>query len=172
MTPLKPPRSTPRLTPRLSSLSQRSPNIWVSTGILGGEITVQYPVKVSSPSLFSRLHRQPSSPHRPVAACGTAVRVNEEDIAIYRIFDTFFATQLNCSHMGANLIRGGRLLIDDIEDCAIECPLHKLRFDLRTGKCLSGASGAEQLKVYPVRENEQGIIEIGFDELALCTDDF
>ena len=165
-----------RLTPRLSTLSLPSPNIWISTGLYTEDFVSQNPVKVSSSALvspqFARLHRQPSSPHTNISECGKAIRVNEVDIALFKIYDTFFATQLNCSHMGANLTEGGRLLIDDIEDCAIECPLHKLRFALRTGKSLSGSPGVDKLKVFPVRFNEEGLIEIGFDELVLSSADF
>ena len=118
---------------------------------------------------FTRLHRQPSSPHRSLAPCGTPLRVNETDIAIFKVYDTVFATQLNCSHMGANLTEGGRLLIDDIEECAVECPLHKMRFDLRTGKSLSSTPGVDKLKIFPVRTNALGFIEIGFDELVFLT---
>lgn len=73
--------------------------------------------------------------------------------------------------MGANLTQGGRLLVDDIEDFAIECPLHKLRFDLRSGKLLCKGV-AESLKIHPVRVKGDGTIEVGFEELILEVDGF
>ena len=95
------------------------------------------------------------------------MRVNETEVAIYRVGDLVLCTQAACTHMGANLVQGGRILVDDIEDIVIECPLHKFRFDLYSGKSVSqSAISVDRLAVYPARVNPQGIVEIGFDSLA------
>jgi len=44
-----------------------------------------------------------------------------------------------------------------------------MRFDLRTGKSLSSTLGVDKLKIFPVRTNALGFIEIGFDELVFLT---
>ena len=75
--------------------------------------------------------------------------------------------------MGADLLDGGRLLVDDIEDVVIECPLHRMRFDLETGKPASSATvGVDRLTTYPIRVNEGGIVEIGFDSMVISVLDF
>ena len=66
--------------------------------------------------------------------------------------------------MGADLT-GGRILMDDIEDLVIECPLHKIRFDLRTGKSISSGFSVSGLETYPTRISPNGEIEIGFTSL-------
>jgi nitrite reductase/ring-hydroxylating ferredoxin subunit len=179
---------TPRLTPttppvpsriRLSvSPSVRAPpNVWIPAGVKLEDIPLVEPIRITSDDLVSpqckRLHREPSSPHRIGSQCGLAVRVNEEDIALFRVnscSDRIFATQLTCPHMGARLIQGGRVMVDDIEDIAIECPLHRLRFDLRTGKLLSKGI-SDSLKIFPTRFRD-GVLEIGFDSMVLIADHF
>jgi 3-phenylpropionate/trans-cinnamate dioxygenase ferredoxin component len=49
-------------------------------------------------------------------------------IALFRTEDDeFFAIDDTCTHQDASLADGW------LEDCAVECPLHASRFDLRTG---------------------------------------
>lgn len=51
-------------------------------------------------------------------------------IGLFKLPDGFYAVSAWCSHQKATIIHG------DIEDHAIECPLHSARFDLRTGQHL------------------------------------
>ena len=179
---------TPRLTPTTPPVTNRQresvspapkiiPNVWIPCGLKVGDIPVVNPSRVSAQEFMSpqckRLHREPSSPHRSEQKCGVTVRVNEEDISLYRISysDQIYATHANCPHMGAKLVNGGRILVDDIEDLAIECPLHRLRFDLKTGKLMSNGS-ADHLKTFPTRVRDDGSIEIGFESMVLLTDNF
>jgi len=135
----------------------------------------------------AKLHRNPSSPfpsgvHAHVP-CGVPVRVNESDIALFRLElkggmgSKLFATQLTCPHMGGNLTEGSKILVTDVEDLIIECPLHHYRFDIRNGRLASagtppvGYSNEKSqqvgpLQTYPVRVNvETELIEIGFEAL-------
>ncbi len=145
--------------------------VWMPTGVHISDIPLIFPNRISSEELFSpqckRLHREPSSPHRMDALCGIPVHLNETDIGLFRLHGTdgIFATQLTCPHMGARLTQGARFLVNDIEDVAIECPLHKMRFDLKSGKLLSRGS-AENLKTYPSRIRNDGNLEIGFEAIA------
>ncbi|NNF51500.1 MAG: Rieske 2Fe-2S domain-containing protein, partial [Gammaproteobacteria bacterium] len=41
----------------------------------------------------------------------------------------FYASQANCTHMFAPLARG-----KIIDDCLVQCPLHRARFDIATGE--------------------------------------
>ncbi len=62
---------------------------------------------------------------------GEALRVAavSPPIAIFRTEDgEVFALDDTCTHQDASLADGW------VEDCAVECPLHASRFDLRTGE--------------------------------------
>jgi 3-phenylpropionate/trans-cinnamate dioxygenase ferredoxin component len=89
--------------------------------------------------------------------------VEEEDVlrfdsgdavfAIYKIREGIFATDGHCTHEQALLSDG--FVMDNV----IECPLHQGRFDIRTGKALSGPV-CVNLRTYPVRI-EEGKVFIG-----------
>ena len=80
-----------------------------------------------------------------------------ENIVLYHLEDGFFATQSKCTHMLAPLARGKIL-----DDCKVQCPLHRARFDIRTGEVIDWANfppgiqllnvvrGEKALKTYPV----------------------
>jgi naphthalene 1,2-dioxygenase system ferredoxin subunit len=86
------------------------------------------------------------------------VRVTEiagTEVAIYQVDGTFFATDNICTHAYARLSDGF------LDDCSIECPLHAGRFDIRTGKALSGPV-TEDLRSYPVKiEGGDVLIDLG-----------
>lgn len=73
----------------------------------------------------------------------------------------YFAGQRKCPHLGFNLCKG------KIEDGAVVCPLHKAKFDLRTGAIqrdpkllFIGMKAKTDLAIYPVKE-EGGELYIG-----------
>lgn len=80
-----------------------------------------------------------------------------ENIVLYHLADGFFATQSKCTHMLAPLAMGKIL-----DDCKVQCPLHRARFDIRTGEVIDWANfppgiqllnavrGEKALKTYPV----------------------
>ena len=80
-------------------------------------------------------------------------------VALYRQGSDLCAIGNICPHQGNVLLSTGWL-----EDGAIECPLHQARFDIRTGKCLSGPS-EEDVPVYPVKE-EDGRIYVCLDAVT------
>ena len=97
-----------------------------------------------------------------------AVIVNEEKIIIYRLDDGFYATQSRCTHLFASMEKG-----KIVDDCKIQCPFHRARFDIRTGAVVDWANfppgvqllnvvrGEKALKTYPVLvENGQVSVEI------------
>jgi nitrite reductase/ring-hydroxylating ferredoxin subunit len=61
--------------------------------------------------------------------------VGNQKIVLYRLTNGFFATQANCTHMFAPLVRG-----KIVDDCKIQCPLHRARFDIRTGRVVNWAN--------------------------------
>jgi 3-phenylpropionate/trans-cinnamate dioxygenase ferredoxin subunit len=83
-----------------------------------------------------------------------AVRVDDEDIAVVRDGDDFYAIRDECSHAQIALSEG------DVEGCEIECWLHGSRFDLRTGKPLS-LPATEPVPVYPVQvEGDDVLVDV------------
>lgn len=79
----------------------------------------------------------------------------EENIAVVRTGEGFFAIQDLCSHGQVPLSEG------EIDGCQLECYLHGSRFDLRTGLPVN-LPATEPVPVYPV--------EISGDDLFLDPD--
>jgi 3-phenylpropionate/trans-cinnamate dioxygenase ferredoxin component len=59
-----------------------------------------------------------------------SILVDDIPSLLVRIGDDFFAIEDVCSHDGQPLTNG------PVENCAITCPRHGARFDLRTGRPL------------------------------------
>jgi len=86
-----------------------------------------------------------------------AFSVGDENIVLYHLKDGFFATQANCTHVFAPLARG-----KIVDDCKVQCPFHRARFDIKTGAVIDWANfppgiqllnvvrGEKALKTYPV----------------------
>lgn len=99
-----------------------------------------------------RVEELPVGQHRPFTAGDTK-------LIVYHLDDGFFATQASCTHVFAPLARG-----KIVDGCKIQCPVHRARFDIRTGKVIDWANwppgivnvlnvvrGAKDLQTYPVR---------------------
>jgi len=69
--------------------------------------------------------------------------------------ETLAAIDDRCPHEGYPLAKGF------VNGCVVTCRWHAFRFDLRTGQCLVGD---EHARAYPVRVNEQGIVELDLAE--------
>jgi nitrite reductase/ring-hydroxylating ferredoxin subunit len=74
----------------------------------------------------------------------TWVAVDRERVLLVNVDGTFYALSDVCGHQRAPLSRGR------VEGHVVECPWHFARFDVRTGKLLSGPV-AEDVPVYEVR---------------------
>lgn len=86
-----------------------------------------------------------------------AVRIDGTSVLVYRLDDGFYATQSSCTHMFAPLSRG-----KIVDGCKVQCPLHRARFDIRTGEVVDWANfppgvqllnavrGEKALRTYPV----------------------
>lgn len=95
--------------------------------------------------------------------------INGEGILVYHLEDGYFATQAKCPHIMAPLAKG-----KIVEGHQIQCPFHRARFDVRTGKCVQWANwppglvnvlnafrGEKDLQSYPVRvSGDQVQVEI------------
>ena len=58
---------------------------------------------------------------------GRAVRVGDDEIAIFNLGDRFVATENSCPH------RGGPLAEGMLSQCIVTCPWHGWQFDVTTG---------------------------------------
>jgi len=95
-----------------------------------------------------------------------AVTAAGEKLLVYRLSDGYYATQSKCTHLFASLEKGKIL-----EDCKIQCPFHRARFDIRTGEVIDWANfppgvqllnvvrGEKALKTFPVRV-EGGSVQV------------
>lgn len=97
-----------------------------------------------------------------------ALKVADEKVALYRLEDGFYATASSCTHIFANLTKG-----KIVDGCKVQCPLHRARFDIRTGEVvdwanfppgiqvLNFARGEKDLKTYIVKlEDDKIFIEV------------
>ena len=85
--------------------------------------------------------------------------VNGESILVFHVAQGYYATQARCPHILAPLAKGRM-----VEDGVVQCPFHRARFDVTTGKCLQWANwprglvdvlnafrGEKDLKTWPVQ---------------------
>nr|XP_027214471.1 cytidine monophosphate-N-acetylneuraminic acid hydroxylase-like isoform X1 [Penaeus vannamei] len=127
-----------------------------------GTVVNRTMVKVKNQS-SPRLSRSPS--RKSSLRAGSLVKVNEQDVALFRYGDVVYAISEHCPHAG------GPLHVGDIEDVpgkslCVRCPYHGWKFDLETGKCCHPKSrGDLSAIVYPVRvDPESGEMAVGFDQ--------
>lgn len=90
-------------------------------------------------------------------------------VVVYHLAEGFFATQSQCTHTFAPLGRG-----KIVDDCKVQCPLHRARFDIRTGEVIDWANfppgiqllnvvrGEKALKTYPVQV-KKGAVQVRID---------
>ncbi len=78
------------------------------------------------------------------------VEVEGKKICIAHSSEGFFAVNNKCPHNGFSLGQGFCT-----EDNAIVCPLHRYRFDLRTGRAKSGLG--DYVETYPLETRPEGI---------------
>jgi len=69
--------------------------------------------------------------------------VGDQDVAVAKDGEEFFAVENICSHAAVALSEG------EVEGCTVECWLHGSRFDLRTGKP-TGLPATEPVATFPV----------------------
>jgi len=80
--------------------------------------------------------------------------VNGEEIALYWVEETPYATENICTHAFARLSEG---FLDG--DC-IECPVHQALFNVKTGEAVSPPA-YQAVKTFPCRvEGEDVLIDV------------
>jgi 3-phenylpropionate/trans-cinnamate dioxygenase ferredoxin component len=79
------------------------------------------------------------------------VHCGEKKIAVFRVGDSYYATDNVCPHAYALLTDGF------VEGDKIECPLHGAVFHIPTGRCLA-APAESDLTTYPVKLDGERIL--------------
>ena len=88
-------------------------------------------------------------------------KVGDQRVALHKVGDEIFATDDVCSHAFALLSTGF------LEGHVIECPLHGAMFDVRDGRCRSGAY--KDIRAFRV-EIRDGEVYVHFDGEAANED--
>jgi nitrite reductase/ring-hydroxylating ferredoxin subunit len=75
-----------------------------------------------------------------------------QKIVLYHLSDGYFATQSSCTHIFAPLVRGKLL-----DDNSVQCPLHRARFDIRTGKVVDWANFPPGIQMLNIVRGEKAL---------------
>lgn len=128
------------------------------SGYLGGHLVYadgigvgRHRRKTRTPAATLHVRSSASGPQRVAIARADALRhgetlrveVNGVVIAVARFGSRYHAFQEFCTH------RFGPLSEGKLTDCEVTCPWHNSRFDVRTGKVLSGPATIE-LRTFPI----------------------
>ena len=60
------------------------------------------------------------------------VKLAEKEVVIANLNDVYYAMENSCTHMHGDLSKG------ILEGNTLTCPMHKAKFDVKTGKVVSG----------------------------------
>jgi nitrite reductase (NADH) small subunit len=83
------------------------------------------------------------------------VQIEDKEIALFRIDDTFYAIDNECPHYGAPLCDGW------VDDHVVTCPWHAWQFDVTDGRCLTVPD--YDVPTYVVKV-EDGVVQIEIEE--------
>ena len=95
------------------------------------------------------------------------VQAGDEKVLVFHLSDGFHATQARCTHLFRSL-ESGKVL----DDQCVQCPLHRARFNIRTGEVeqwanfppgvqlLNAVRAEKALKTFPVEEEGEALFVI------------
>ena len=78
------------------------------------------------------------------------IELGGEQIALFRVGDSFYAAAATCPHAWGPLAAG------ELEGTKITCPLHGWTFDLETGSC-TNVRGASKLQIFEVERRADAL---------------
>jgi len=87
-----------------------------------------------------------------------SILVSNKKVCIAHTASGFYAVDDKCPHNGASLGMGWCT-----EDDSVICPVHRYRFDLKTGRAKSGIG--DYVNTYPL-EIRNGAFFIGFEKIS------
>ncbi len=76
------------------------------------------------------------------------IRVNEEDIALFRVDGRFYAINNVCSHQHFSALHKGEL-----NGLQVTCPMHGWTYSLETGEAVNGNGRVRRYDVKVLGEN-------------------
>lgn len=79
-------------------------------------------------------------------------KVKNETVLIYHLKKGFYATQNLCTHTFGPL-KLGKI----VDGCEIQCPLHRARFDIRTGEVIRWANFPPGIQVLNIVRKEKAL---------------
>jgi nitrite reductase/ring-hydroxylating ferredoxin subunit/hemoglobin-like flavoprotein len=118
-------------------------------GAKGPQEPTAVPLAAGSPGLKPNEFRVGDIPSGQIRL----VRVGGEEVAVYDIDGSLYATQDACTH------RGGPLSEGDLSGCVVTCPLHGSQFDVTTGQVVQGPATAPLTCYRVIVDGEMGRIE-------------
>lgn len=92
------------------------------------------------------------------------LRINNKKICLGRNASGYYAVADKCPHQGASLSSG---VCSD--GGYFECPWHKYRFDVQTGRDIAGQG--DNITVFPIRVDAEGVF-VGMEYLAFTLFDW
>jgi 3-phenylpropionate/trans-cinnamate dioxygenase ferredoxin component len=75
-----------------------------------------------------------------------------QKILLFHLQDGYYATQASCTHMLAPLGKGKVL-----DGCKVQCPLHRARFDIKTGEVVDWANFPPGIQVLNFVRGEKAL---------------
>lgn len=81
-----------------------------------------------------------------------AFSAGDTKVVVYHLEDGFFATQSSCTHTFAPLGRG-----KIVDGCKVQCPLHRARFDIKTGEVIDWANFPPGIQLLNVVRGEKAL---------------
>ena len=124
-------------------LADEAPVVWLGGGlILGGDMSQWIEISTINALADGAYER---------------FEFDDVDVLVFREGDHVFAIEDLCTHDGAELC-GGLYMNGEIE-----CPRHGARFCVKTGQALS-APAYGQVSTFPIRINDDGVIELQFED--------
>src|SRR3989338_6798241 len=78
------------------------------------------------------------------------LKKGSKQIAVFKMGSDVLAVDNRCPHQGYPLVQG-RVSDPRVDECVLTCNWHNWKFDMRTGKCLTGG---DNVRIYPTKVEE------------------
>ncbi|PIK46547.1 putative Rieske domain-containing protein-like [Apostichopus japonicus] len=96
---------------------------------------------------------------------GRAVKVNGEEVALFRLGEEVFAVKEKCPHQGGPLHLGDIEVLPDRSLC-VRCPWHHWCVDLASGRVRRPSGRTQTTNVYMTKVTDDGNIFVGFKHFS------
>ena len=79
-------------------------------------------------------------------------KAGDTKVVVYHLDDGFYATQYSCTHVFAPLAKG-----KIVDECQIQCPFHRARFDIRSGEVVEWANFPKGIQLLNAVRREKAL---------------